>query len=107
MELSREQTKEEPARRGAWTPGWSRTQRGQEASQSRQWSQRGSRQKPQEGPGRAPQRPAPAPWTPQAERRQKVGAVIAAIRSRHGASAIGFGVRGIRYARRAGRTVRR
>jgi hypothetical protein len=100
MEPAREEAKEESPRRGAWAPGRPRAQRGEEARQQGERPQGRTSQKPQEDPGRAPQRPAAEAQPPQEQAAQeKVRAAITSIRLRFGAYAIGLGYRGIRYVR--------
>src|SRR5260370_41445961 len=94
MERGHEEAKtQESPRRGSWQVGWAGAQRGQAAGQPRKWPQGRLGQKPQEENRRPPQRAASAPRSPQ----KLIETVIASICLRFGDSAIGLGVRGIRF----------
>ena len=87
-----EATSEESARGGARPIGWPGSQRGQEARQQTKRPQGRPGQKPQEESGSPAQRAATAARSPE----ELIETVIASIRTRFGAWAIGMGERGIR-----------
>jgi hypothetical protein len=93
MECGDEEAAQESTRRGTWQIGWPGPERGQETGQSRKWPQGRPGQKPQEKTGCPAQRQAPTTRAP----KEGLGAAVAAIRSRFGYGAIGFGCGGIRY----------
>ena len=88
-----EATTEEPTRGGAWPIGRLGAERGQEARQQGQRPQGRPSQKPQKTNRRAPQCITPAPGPA-----QKIIEVIEIIRARFGASVIGLGHQGVRFA---------
>ena len=93
MERNGEQTtKEEPSRSSARSAGRSGSERSQEASEQRKWTQGRVGQKPQENFGRETQCAPAKTWTP-----QRLNLLVEAICARFGDYAIGRGHSGIRY----------
>jgi hypothetical protein len=101
MECGHEAEAKESSRRGAWQAGWAGAQRGQAPRQPRKWPQGRSGQKPQTTTCRPSQCTAPSPRPPQ----EIIEVMIASIRARFGAGAIGLGHQGIRFAEDYGRGV--
>ena len=94
MERGHEEEAQESSRRGAWQVGWPSSQRGQTPRQPRKWPQGWPGQKPQKTNCRPPQCTASAPRSPE----EIIEVMIASIRARFGAGAIGLGHQGIRFA---------
>ena len=93
MERNGEQTtREEPSRSSARSAGRSGSERSQEASEQRKWTQRRVGQKPEENLGRETQCTPAKAWTP-----QRLNLLVEAICARFGDYAIGRGNSGIRY----------
>jgi hypothetical protein len=93
MEAIVEEAKKESARSSAWPAGRPGAQRGQAARKSRKWPQGWPGQKSQENARRAPERATAAARSQQ----EAIRIVIASIRDRFGALAIGLGENGIRF----------
>ncbi len=93
MERNEEQTaKEEPSCSGTRSAGRPGSERSQEASEQRRWTQGRAGQKPQEDLGREAQCASAKAWTP-----QRLNLLVEAICARFGDYAIGQGKSGIRY----------
>ena len=93
MERGCEEATQEPPRGGAGAVGRPGPERGQEARCQGERPQGGSGQKPQETNCRPPQCTTSAPRPPQG-----IIDIIDSIRARFGASVIGLGHQGIRFA---------
>jgi hypothetical protein len=92
MEAIVEEAKKESARSSAWPAGRPRAQRGQAARKSRKWPQGWPGQKSQENARNAPERATAA-----VRSQQEAIRIVASIRDRFGALAIGLGENGIRF----------
>jgi hypothetical protein len=96
MERSHEEGQtQESSRGGAWQAGWAGAQRGQAESQPRKWPQGRPGQESQEETRGTAQRAASSARPPE----ELIESVIAFIRGRFGARAIGLGDHGIRFVR--------
>ena len=93
MEWSDEEAVQESSRGGARQIRWPGAQRGQTAGQPGKWAQGWPGQKPQEENCRPAQCKTSAPRPP-----QTIVEVIALVRARFGASVIGLGQQGLRFA---------
>jgi hypothetical protein len=84
--------KEESSRSGARSAGRIGSQRSQEASEQRKWTQGRVGQKPQENLGRKTQCSSAKAWSP-----QRLNLLIEVICARFGESAIGRGDHGVHF----------